>query len=240
MSFGDRFLASDLAAIRSTVAATNLGGPEEKAMFAQLMEQALLLNPAQEDAYYLAQAILPWQGRVDQTQKLLDWSSSARPWDWLPVFFRAFNGYYFLDQPNSAAHILKEAADRSPPSRGIKLEAMAGRWSALGKDPQQALQIIRGMRQGTSSPALRRNLEMREEQLQGLIRLQAAARAYTRKQGEEPPTLQSLVGFAGLDKIPDDPMGDGYSLDNNDQVRITPPNFNRVRTPGSNRHAPKR
>ncbi|HKJ89336.1 MAG TPA: hypothetical protein VKA48_12615, partial [Gammaproteobacteria bacterium] len=44
MAFGDRYLAADLATTRALVAATDLQGNAEKALFARLLEEALTLN----------------------------------------------------------------------------------------------------------------------------------------------------------------------------------------------------
>ncbi|HKJ88076.1 MAG TPA: hypothetical protein VKA48_06175, partial [Gammaproteobacteria bacterium] len=174
---------------------------------------------------------LPWQGRVAQAQRLLDNASRARPWDWLPTFFRAFNLYYFRGEPIPAARILRKAADRTPPKKAVGLRAIAGRWSALGKDPRQALKVVESMARGTSSAPLRHNLARRAAQLRRLIRLREAARAYQQEVGHPPTDLQALVGHAGLKKIPKDPMGDGYIIDDAGQVKVRPPNLDRVRTP---------
>ncbi|MFA9459358.1 hypothetical protein [Thiohalorhabdus methylotrophus] len=231
LAFGDRYLASDLAALRALVAASNMEGDAEEALFASMLELALTLNPAQEDSYYLTEAYLPWQGRVSQAQELLVSASRARPWDWLPPFFQAFNLYYFRNQPIAGAQILQEAADRSPPKKAIGLRAIAGRWSALGKDPEEALRLVESMAQGSSSGPLRRNLGIRAKQLRGLIQLRKAADAFRKEVGHPPPDLEALVGYANLTEVPEDPMGEGFIIDKSGRVRVQPPNLDRVRTP---------
>lgn len=231
MAFGDRYLAADLAAARAMVAGSQLEGEGEKALFARLLDLANRLNPAHEDVYYLTEAHLPWQGRVRQAQSLLKRAGRSRPWDWLPPFFRAFNLYYFRRQPMAGARILREAAARKPPKQAARLRAIAGRWTAFGQDPREALDMVESMVKGATLGALQRNLERRAEQLRRLIRLQEAAKVYREEHGRPPPRLQALVGYAGLEAVPRDPMKDGFIIDESGRVRIKSPNLDRVRTP---------
>lgn len=232
MAFGDPYLAADLAAVRAAVAMDDLEGEADKTHLARLLELSLSLNPAHEDAYYLVEAMLPWQGRVEQAQQLLRKAERARPWDWMPPFFRAFNRYYFERDPIGGARILERSAERAQPRQASALRAMAGRWSALGSSPKRALEMVEAMAQGATSGPLRRNLNRRAAQLRGLIQLKEAAEAYRAQHGKAPADLEALVGYADLKAIPEDPTGDGYIVDESGKVRVQPPNFERVRTPG--------
>lgn len=240
MAFGDPYLAADLATVKALVSAANLAGKEEKAALARLLDLTLILNPAQEDAYYLAEAMLPWQGRVARAQRLLRRAEQARPWDYLPPFFRAFNRYYFQGEPVAGARILRRAADRRGPERAARLRAMAGRWAALGREPEQALELVTAMAKGVGSvgsKALRRNLKMRAQQLRRLIRLREAAAAYRKAEGQDPPSVEALAGHGPLEAVPEDPTGDGYIVDEDGEVHVRPPNFDRVRTPSEGRNS---
>jgi hypothetical protein len=134
--------------------------------------------------------------------------------------------------PIAGADILRRAAERQPPKKAAQLRAIAGRWSALGPDPEQALHLVESMAEGASLPVLQRNLANRATQLRRLIRLREAAEAFQRKEGRPPPNLESLVGYDGLETIPADPMKDGFIIDDSGQVRVKPPNLDRIRTPG--------
>jgi len=231
MAFGDRYLAADLATIHAFVAADDLTRDAQKAQLARLLSVSIELNPAHEDAYYLMEAMLPWQGRVDQAQRLLRKAEKARPWDWMPPFFRAFNRYYFFREPIAGAQILQKVAERSSPKRAAQLRAVAGRWSALGHSPERALELVQAMTKGVPAGPLRRNLDQRAAQLRGLIQLREANRAFQRQKEHPPPDLEALVGFAGLKGIPQDPTGEGFILDEEGRVRVRPPNFEKVQTP---------
>lgn len=223
MAAGDRYLAANLQVIRGQVVAHRLGDNKQKGLFTRLLRNASRLNPAQEDGYYLAQAVLPWNGYVGINQETQARAAKARSWDWLPLFFRAFNRYYFLREPGPASAILRQAADRAAPENRESLLANAARWRAVGKNPEEALRVLRAMIQGTPQGPLRQNLRARRIQLEGLLKLREAAEAYRRETGEAPTDLEKLLGYGGLQEIPEDPLGEGYILKETGKVVITPP-----------------
>ncbi|HKL78640.1 MAG TPA: hypothetical protein VJ985_09825 [Gammaproteobacteria bacterium] len=223
MAGGDPYLAANMQVIRGLVVSTHLDSPEQKALFARLLTNASELNPAHEDGYYLAQALLPWNGYVEENQAIQAAAGEARPWDWLPVFFQAFNRYYFLKEPGPASDILRQAAERASPKNRPALLANAARWRAAGRDPQQALRVIRAMLAAHPSGPLNRELQARETQLQGLLRLREAAAAYRQQRGGSPSSVADLVGHAGLERVPRDPFGEGYVINEAGRVVVTPP-----------------
>ncbi|MFP4561477.1 MAG: hypothetical protein ACLFQ3_09145 [Thiohalorhabdus sp.] len=223
MAGGDPFLAANLQVIRGKVVANRLEGDTEKALFARLLANASRMNPAHEDGYYIAQSILPWNGYVQANQRIQKAAAEARSWDWLPLFFRAFNRYYFLREPGPASAILRDAAMRAPAANREKLLASAVRWRALGREPGEALRIVRAMVEGTPEGDLRRNLRARQTQLEGLLKLRDAAEAFRKEEGRGPRSLKELVGYGGLQALPEDPFKDGYTLNDAGKVVITPP-----------------
>lgn len=223
MAGGDPYLAANLQVIRGNVVATRLEGAEQKALFTRLLRNAIQLNPAHEDGYYLAQAVLPWNGYIEVNQEIQAAAAEARPRDWLPLFFQAFNRYYFLREPGPASDILRKAAGRASPDNRQSLLANAARWRAVGQDPEEALRIIRGMVKGAPEGPLRRNLRARQVQLQGLLKLRQAAEAYRRDKGKPPDHPEALLGYSGLEEIPEDPFGEGYVIGDSGRIVITPP-----------------
>jgi hypothetical protein len=223
MTAGDPYLAANLQVIRGLVVSTKLDTPEQKALFAQLMVNANRLNPAHEDGYYVAQAILPWNGWIEENQEIQSASADARPWDWLPVFFQAFNRYYFLMEPGPASTILQRAAERASPGNREALLANAARWKALGSDPKEALRVIRAMLASNPSKPLQQELRARAMQIHGLIELRKAAEAYRQRKGESPSRLSELEGHGGLNSLPRDPFGEGYVLNREGVVVIKRP-----------------
>jgi hypothetical protein len=197
--------------------------PDQKRLFGRLLDSASRLNPAHEDGYYLSQAILPWAGQVARNQRIQKRAETARPWDWLPSFFRAFNLYYFRKKPGEAAPILGKAADRASPRNRESLLALAAQWTSIGYEAKQALKVVRQLAAGAGPGLLRQHLMARQQQLQGLIRLQKAAEVFQEKKGRPPHSFEALIGYGGLHKIPDDPLGEGYRLNSRGNVSINPP-----------------
>jgi hypothetical protein len=223
LAAGDPYLAANFQVIRGSVVATHLDSPGQKALFGRLMEGASRLNPAHEDSYYLSQAILPWNGQVARNQRIQERAEAARPWDWLPAFFRAFNLYYFRKAPGEAAPILGQAASRASPRNRETLMALAAQWTSLGYQPEQALKVVRRLAAGAGSGPLKRHLARRAEQLRGLIRLREAAAAFQAAEGRPPESFEELVGHGGLQRVPEDPLGEGYRLNARGEISIKPP-----------------
>ena len=90
MTAGDRYLAANLASIRALVVTTEKMRPEDYRILSKIQDDASWLNPAHEDNYYIATAILPWNGELDTAQTILARASKARPFDYQPAFYYAF------------------------------------------------------------------------------------------------------------------------------------------------------
>lgn len=223
MAAGDSYLAANLGIFKAMVVGTHLDNRQETKLFGDLLETTMALNPSHEDAYYQAQATLPWEGFHRLNQRIQVAATRERPWDWLPAYFAGFNLYYFAKDPESGAHYILKAADRTSNPQKAGLRSLAGRWISLGTRPQEALKMVQAMAESTRHRQLKRDLDKRQDQLRGLIRLQEAERSYRQKTGQSPDTLPDLIGFAGLKEIPEDPFKRGYQLDTDGHVIITPP-----------------
>ena len=69
MAAGDRFLAANIAAIRALWVDNFKMQKEEFKVLAKVQENVSWLNPGHEDNYYIAAAILPWNGEVEAAVK---------------------------------------------------------------------------------------------------------------------------------------------------------------------------
>jgi tetratricopeptide (TPR) repeat protein len=106
---GDRYLAANINGFRALVASTERMKADNFKIQGRVQQDVAWLNPAHEDNYYIAAAILPWNGEVDAAQDVLLRAINARPTDWQPIFYYAFNLYYFKHDPVSAAQWLQKA-----------------------------------------------------------------------------------------------------------------------------------
>lgn len=210
---GDRYLAANLAAYRAVVVGNGQLDPKTYEILANVQKDASLLNPAHEDNYYLAQAILPWNNQVEADILIQRAASQAREWDTLPAFFYAFDQYYFLRDPVAGAKTLKWAAERAPENDRVPLMSMAARWSEKGDDPREAIKLVTAMMDGTRDKELKRNLHTRIARLAGLATLRDAARQFEQNNGRPLASLDELTRQGLLAELPQDPLGDGYNID---------------------------
>lgn len=221
LSAGDRFLAANVASFRAIVASTENMREDNFRVQAQVQQDAAWLNPAHEDNYYVAAAILPWNGEFDAGQHVLQLAMRARPYDWQPAFYYAFNLYFLRQDPVAAADALLKAAPgvRSESSR-MTMEALAYAWYEKGYDPEVALSVVEESAHSARTGALRRYLEARAGRLRGLLTLRRAAETFVAAKGRRPTSLDELRTSGMLRELPVDPLGIGYELSSDGQPVI--------------------
>ena len=212
---GDRFLAANLAVIRAIVVSTGDLDSLGYEMLAQIQSDAARLNPAHEDNYYISQAILPWNNQLEADMFIQARATEARPWDATPALFLGFDKYYFLRDPVGGAQSLQLAAAHLPPGNREALMGMAARWYEKGDDPRTAIGMIDTLAKGTRDKDLKKQLEERKQRMEGLAMLRDAAKLYGEKYGKPPGRLADLIGPGFLEKVPSDPLNQGYTLDAN-------------------------
>jgi len=212
LSFGDRYLATNIGAFRVMTGGTNEMQPETYASLAKIQVEAARLNPRHEDNYYTAAAILPWGGQLDPAQQVLQLATQARTNDPLPPFFHGFNRYYFHRDYVGAGQDMLIAAARSEPVNKAALTGVAAKWIERGYDPKQAIAMLDGLSAGSNNPRLKRLLQARSERLRGLMVLQEAVGRFKQAQQRPPSNLGELVHSGTLAALPVDPLGKGYAL----------------------------
>lgn len=211
-SAGDNFLAANTNVFRGLMVTAQVTEAETYRVQGRLQRDAAWLNPWHEDNYYVGAAILPWYGQVEAGQYVLLNASRARGWDMWPAFYYAFNAMYFERDMNKAAEWAERAALRHE-GNAPALRAMAAAWYERGDDPDIAMRVLMGMEEESRDDNFRQLLRARIERLQGLKSLRKAAQAYQvdNKQGAQ--RLEQLIGYAGLEVLPVDPLLVGYVLD---------------------------
>ena len=226
MAAGDRYLAADLAAIRALVVATDKMRPDEYRVLAKVQQDASWLNPAHEDNYYTAAAILPWNGELDAAQTILARASAARFFDYQPAFYYAFHLLHFKGDAVGASAWLRQAAEKLPDDEErLIMQNLAARWMDRAQDTDLAIRIVEAMAQQAKRKDFRAYLEQRVERLRSLKELRSAADRYRERFGQPLVKLSDLVGAGLVAAIPPDPFGFGFDLDRTGQVilRTSPP-----------------
>lgn len=213
MTAGDRYLAANIASFRVLVASTENMTQENYRIQARVQEDAAWLNPAHEDNYYIAAAILPWNHELNSAQNVLRRAAMARPFDWQPAFYFAFNELFFRKQPVLAAEWLQRAAQASTDEmQKLQLLQLASQWVAKSEDPALAVRMHRVMARETRHKAFATFLEKRAQRLENLMALEAAAAAYERRFGHGPKNLMALKVSGELGELPVDPFGAVYGI----------------------------
>lgn len=226
MAAGDRYLAANIAAIRALVVSTDRMRPEEYRILGKVQEDVSWLNPGHEDNYYIATAILPWNGELDAAQNILARASRARFFDYQPAFYYAFHLLHFKGDAVGASAWLREAAEKLPSDdERLIMQNLAARWIDKAQDIDLAIAVVEAMAKQAKRRDFRAYLEQRVARLRDLKRLRAAVASYRQRHGRPPADLRELIDSGILPALPRDPFGFGFALDPQGQVvlRTTPP-----------------
>lgn len=218
-SAGDPWLAANLNVFRSLMVDVRIREAETYRVQGQLQMDAAFFNPLHEDNYYLAAAMLPWNGQMEAAQDVLLRASNARQWDMWPAFYYAFNAMYFERDMAKAGQWAEIAATRNP-RNAPALRAMASAWYERGDDPRVAMEILEKMFEDSRDENFRALLSARYRRLQGLLALREAVADYRSRNGSAPRQIEQLIGHGTLQALPDDPLGVGYVLDADGQVQL--------------------
>lgn len=211
---GDRHLAASWAVLRAMVTETARMAREEYQILGQVQEDASWLNPAHEDNYYIAAAILPWEGQVAPTQSILRRATLARSFDYQPPFYYAFNQVHFRGDALGASEWLRRAARNLPDAEEqLTLENFAARWLDRSHDLDLAASIVDTMAAQAKRKDFAAYLRQRSQRLRDLAALRRAATTYHERYQRPLQSLDDLVRSGLIAQVPADPFGSGFALD---------------------------
>lgn len=215
---GDRYLAANIDGFRALVASTDRMQADNFKIQGRVQQDVAWLNPAHEDNYYIAAAILPWNDEVDAAQDVLQRAIAARPFDWQPIFYYAFDLYHFKRDPVAAAQWLLKASPRATDQNDrFAIENVAARWFEKGYEPRVAIGVVEGMANQAQEGGFKRYLKTRAARLRSLETLREAAVQFQSNTGRPLRDLQELVSAGLIRALPVDPFGFGYALDQEGQ-----------------------
>jgi len=220
LAAGDRFLAANLASIRALVVDTRKMRNEDYHVLAKVQVDASWLNPAHEDNYYIAAAILSWNEQVDPAQTVLARATKARPFDYQPAFLYAFNQLHFKGDAVGASAWMREAAEHLPEGQNrLHMQNLAAIWLDRAEDSDLAIRVVEAMAEQAKRQDFQRYLRTRVVRLRALRDLRLAAAVFEQRFARAPKALDELVSTGCIKEIPSDPFGFGFALDG--QGRIT-------------------
>lgn len=178
------------------------------------------LDPYFIDPYFFGQAVLTWEARMPkEANALLDRGRKSRTDDWILPFFMGFNSFYFLQDFGQAADYLMESSRRpgSPPLVAL----LAARLASQSGGTETAIAFLQQVERHTEDQAIRGQIQQRLEALKGIWVLEQAVGAYRRQSGRWPKDLQALVEQGLLKRLPSDPYGGTFYLDEEGKVWTT-------------------
>lgn len=221
MTAGDRNLAANIAAIRALVVNNFKMKPDELAILAKVQEDVSWLNPGHEDNYYIAAAILPWQGEVDPAQRILARATKARRYDYQPAFFYAFNLLHFNGDAAGASAWMREAAEFLPEGNNrLHMQNLAAIWLDRVQDVDVAIGVVEAMAKEAKRRDFQNYLEKRATRLRTLKALRSAQASYQERFNRPLVAVQDLVNAGIITELPQDPFGFGFEIDRSGRVAL--------------------
>ena len=181
---------------------------------------ATRLDPYNMDAYYFAQAVLTWDGRMtEQVVELLEYGHKHRPWDFYLPYFISFDYAFFLKDYERAGEYLAKAAELKPEVEWYA--TLAARYFYEGGTTALALAYLKDMIPTARNEAIRKRMITRAQAFEKILQIEQAVTAYKNRFQKDPKRLEDLVEAGLLIKIPEDPYGGSFYLDNKGRVRTT-------------------
>jgi hypothetical protein len=192
--------------------------PEHANMYRTLVT-ATQLDPYNMDAYYFAQAAFTWElKRIAEVNELLEYGVKYRTWDASLNFFLGFNNAYFLKDYLKGATYLKRAAELSNNSLYTKL---AARYFYESNRTDLGLVFLETMISQSKDKSIKRTYEVRRSALLAVSQLEKSIKEFRSKTNRPVQNLDELVRSGLLERIPTDPYGGKFFLDEQGRVRST-------------------
>lgn len=221
MAAGDRYLAANIAAIRALWVDNFRMQRDEFKVLARVQQDVSWLNPSHEDNYYVATAVLPWNGELDATQKILHRATLARRFDYQPAFYYGFNLLHFKGDAVGASKWMSEAARYLPEGQNrLQMENLAAIWIDKSDDTDLAIRVVEAIAKQANRPDFRRYLELRVTRLRMLRDLRQAADDYEKLNGRKADSLQDLLNSRVIQEVPKIPFGFGFTINSQGKVVV--------------------
>ena len=182
-----------------------------------LLLQIVELDDRFWDTYVLTEAMLIMQGGlVDEGNKLLLRGAKVLDHDYRPYFLLWFNAYYLQNDLEAAAKYIGLAAKR--PNAPDYMAGITARMNLYSGQIENGILFLEEMMRETADPAFRAYLEKRLIAFKMIDYLEKTVLLYKEKYGEAPSSLQALVNRELLGKIPLDPYGGHFFLNDKGSV----------------------
>ena len=216
ISFGfENFLSDVLWFHTLNYFGRQISNRENLQWFAHMCTLVSDLDPKALHVYEFCGTLLSWVAKEPEASNaVLTKGIEAFPEYWRLRYLKAFNAWYFLNDQQNAAMLLREAATL-PDAPGF-LASLASRLLATSHDPRTAVQFLSEVLRNTSNPSARDAIldKLKHAQISlDLENLGALKRQFESTQGRALSTIQELVAVGLLKEVPNDPFGGRYYFD---------------------------
>jgi len=178
------------------------------------------LDPQFADAYLLGEGLFLYDANDPAAAiRLMEKGRRNRPEDWRMPFYLGAN--YLLGENNYhlAADYLMEAS-KLPGSPGF-LPNLAARLKYYAGETKVSILFLKGLIEQTSDPALRQQLNLRLEALEGVVVLEKALDEYKKTTGRNTTSLAELTSSGVLEVLPREPYGGEWKILDSGRVYST-------------------
>ncbi len=185
----------------------------------RFIDAATDLDPYNIDAYYFAEAVFTWGlGRIKEVNRILEKGLGYRTWDHYIPFFIGFNYFYFLRDYKRAAEYLRIAASIT---KSAFYTSLTSRMLYEAQQTEVAIEFIQQMIEEIKNNNLRRSLEVRLEALKAIAYLEKGVKKFKERYKRLPHNLEEMVRVGVIEKIPQDPYGGDFYIDNSGRIKTT-------------------
>jgi len=183
----------------------------------KMLQTGLKLEPYNADAYYFAQAAFTWEvGRYKEVNNLLDYGMKYRTWDAQLPFFAGFNAAYFMKDYKKAAEYMKKAAEIAQEQQ---FATLAARFFYEAGETEFGILFIDVMKSSARDANEKKLYEFRRKALLAIKSIEDATKLYQRSSGRLPTSIAELVTAGFLQRVPQDPYGGKFFIDQEGKVR---------------------
>jgi len=174
------------------VDSTIMQRPYEKSLSAHFFT-IQKLHPPLIDTYYSAQGFLPWLSREGtlSANAIHEEGMKVLPTNWRIPFYAGFNHFYFLNDPEGAAPLLRKSFETGNSPRLVG--HLASMLAARGSDLVVSLVWIKSMLEREQDETIRQRYIKDVDMLERSLAVQAAIRNYYQKHGALPTRLDALI-----------------------------------------------
>ncbi len=178
------------------------------------------LDPYFLDVYLFGETTLVWHaGRVQEANRLLEKGRRHRTGDWHIPFYLGFNYFYFLHDSQKGAFYMMEASRL--PGRRDYLPLLAARLSQEAGQTEAAVIFLQELYDQTWDFTMKQNIKKRLEAMKSIFVLEKGIIFYQEKFGNSPSSLDLMVSRGILKKLPEDPYGGEFYMDELGKVKTT-------------------